>query len=132
VVLVFQEQDAREPTPMPETEADTCRKLIEPKLRQAGWTDDQLNEQYTFTDGRGIPFVPPPPQYFRVLTFYWLPFSSLPNSPRCRTSSFWSITIGSLPCLPRHSLYLERAAFASVVVDSVNPSITAHLVTSFE
>jgi len=40
---------------MPETEADTCRKLILPKLYGAGWTDDQISEQYTFTDGRVIP-----------------------------------------------------------------------------
>jgi type I site-specific restriction endonuclease len=40
---------------MPETEADTCRKLILPKLYGAGWTDDQISEQYLFTDGRVIP-----------------------------------------------------------------------------
>lgn len=34
---------------MPETEADTCRRLVLPKLYAAGWTDDQINEQYTFT-----------------------------------------------------------------------------------
>ena len=34
------------------TEADTCRKYILPKLYNAGWTDDQINEQRTFTDGR--------------------------------------------------------------------------------
>lgn len=33
------------------TEADTCRKFILPKLYAAGWTDDQINEQKTFTDG---------------------------------------------------------------------------------
>jgi len=33
-------------------EADTCRKYILPKLYSAGWTDDQINEQRTFTDGR--------------------------------------------------------------------------------
>lgn len=33
-------------------EADTCRKSILPKLYSAGWTDDQINEQRTFTDGR--------------------------------------------------------------------------------
>jgi len=40
---------------MPETEADTCRRLVLPKLYAAGWTDDQINEQYTFTGGRVIP-----------------------------------------------------------------------------
>ena len=34
------------------TEADTCRKYILPKLYAAGWTDDQICEQRTFTDGR--------------------------------------------------------------------------------
>jgi type I restriction enzyme, R subunit len=34
------------------TEADTCRKFVLPKLYAAGWTDDQINEQRTFTDGR--------------------------------------------------------------------------------
>jgi hypothetical protein len=34
------------------TEADTCRKYILPKLYAAGWTDDQINEQHYFTDGR--------------------------------------------------------------------------------
>jgi type I restriction enzyme R subunit len=34
------------------TEADTCRRYILPKLYDAGWTDDQISEQQTFTDGR--------------------------------------------------------------------------------
>lgn len=38
------------------TEADTCRKYVLPKLRDAGWTDDQINEQKTFTDGKVIVF----------------------------------------------------------------------------
>lgn len=33
-------------------EADTCRKYILPKLYAAGWNDDQISEQKTFTDGR--------------------------------------------------------------------------------
>ena len=37
---------------MTETEADTCRKYILPKIYGAGWTDEQINEQKTFTDGR--------------------------------------------------------------------------------
>ncbi len=40
---------------MPETEADTCRIYVLPKLYDAGWTDEQINEQHTFTDGRVIP-----------------------------------------------------------------------------
>jgi type I restriction enzyme R subunit len=34
------------------TEADTCRKYVVPRLYAAGWTDDQISEQKTFTDGR--------------------------------------------------------------------------------
>ena len=34
------------------TEADTCRIYVLPKLRTAGWSDDQMSEQKSFTDGR--------------------------------------------------------------------------------
>ncbi len=34
------------------TEADTCRIYVLPKLREAGWTDDQIREQVYFIDGR--------------------------------------------------------------------------------
>ncbi|MBA3811090.1 MAG: hypothetical protein H0X27_05500, partial [Caulobacteraceae bacterium] len=36
------------------TEADTCRKFIVPKLQIAGWDDAPcaINEQRSFTDGR--------------------------------------------------------------------------------
>ena len=34
------------------TEADTCRVYVVPKLRDAGWTDTQIWEQRSFTDGR--------------------------------------------------------------------------------
>ncbi|MGH9692281.1 MAG: hypothetical protein ACRD4C_14585 [Candidatus Acidiferrales bacterium] len=34
------------------TEADSCRKYVLPKLDASGWTDDHINEQRTFTDGR--------------------------------------------------------------------------------
>ena len=34
------------------TEADTCRKYVLPKLYDAGWNDDQISEQKSFTDGR--------------------------------------------------------------------------------
>jgi len=37
------------------TEADTCRKYVLPKLYAAGWNDDQINEQKSFTDGRIVP-----------------------------------------------------------------------------
>ncbi len=35
-----------------QTEADTCRTLVLPRLYAAGWNDDQIAEQRTFTDGR--------------------------------------------------------------------------------
>jgi type I site-specific restriction endonuclease len=31
---------------MPETEADTCRMYVFPKLYEAGWTNEQINEQH--------------------------------------------------------------------------------------
>src|SRR5678815_5482887 len=39
------------------TEADTCRKLIVPKLVEAGWDTDphSIAEQRTITDGRIVP-----------------------------------------------------------------------------
>jgi type I restriction enzyme, R subunit len=36
------------------TEADTCRTHVLPALYAAGWTDDQIREQVTFTPGRII------------------------------------------------------------------------------
>jgi type I restriction enzyme R subunit len=39
---------------MRDNEADTCRKYVLPKLYEAGWNDDQISEQKTFTDGRII------------------------------------------------------------------------------
>lgn len=34
------------------TEADTCRTLVLPMIYDAGWTDEQIEEQRAFTDGR--------------------------------------------------------------------------------
>ncbi len=34
------------------SEADTCRTYVTPRLRAAGWSDDQITEQRTFTYGR--------------------------------------------------------------------------------
>jgi type I restriction enzyme, R subunit len=36
------------------TEADTCRVYVLPGLYAAGWTDDQIREQLSFTPGRII------------------------------------------------------------------------------
>ncbi len=35
-----------------DTEADTCRKEVLPKIYASQWTDDQILEQRTFTDGK--------------------------------------------------------------------------------
>jgi len=45
---------------MPINEADTCRKYVEPKLYAAGWTEEQINEQKSFTDGRIVIAGPRP------------------------------------------------------------------------
>ena len=37
-----------------DSEADNCRKEVTPKLYDAGWNDDQILEQRTFTDGQII------------------------------------------------------------------------------
>lgn len=37
------------------TEADTCRQYVLPNLYRAGWTDDQINQEKYFTDGRIVP-----------------------------------------------------------------------------
>jgi type I restriction enzyme, R subunit len=34
------------------TEAGTCRKYVLPKLYAASWSDDQISDQKSFTDGR--------------------------------------------------------------------------------
>src|SRR5262245_10790394 len=36
-------------------EADTCRIYVTPAIKQAGWSDFDIREQFTFTDGRMIP-----------------------------------------------------------------------------
>ncbi len=37
-----------------DSEADTCRKEVVPQLKKAGWNDDQILEQRTFTPGKII------------------------------------------------------------------------------
>lgn len=37
-----------------DSEADTCRKEVLPKLYASDWTDDLILEQRTFTDGKII------------------------------------------------------------------------------
>lgn len=36
------------------TEADTCRDYVLPRLKEAGWDDEQIVEQFRITDGRVI------------------------------------------------------------------------------
>ena len=54
------------------TEADTCRRYVLPKLYSAGWNDDQINEQKTFTDGRivvtGDKYIKPVEKFQMVFT----------------------------------------------------------------
>lgn len=38
--------------PENDSEADTCRKDVLPKIYASGWTDEQIIEQRTFTDGK--------------------------------------------------------------------------------
>jgi len=35
-------------------EKDTCRDYVLPRLKAAGWSDDQVVEQFPITDGRVI------------------------------------------------------------------------------
>ena len=57
-------------------EADTCRKLVVPKLQAAGWENDphSIAEQRSITDGRIIPvgkgFVRKPPRRVDYLLCY--------------------------------------------------------------
>jgi type I restriction enzyme R subunit len=58
------------------TEADTCRKLVVPKLQAAGWDDEphSIAEQRTITDGRIVPvgkgFMRKPPKRVDYLLRY--------------------------------------------------------------
>ena len=36
-------------------EEDTCRDYVVPRLKEAGWSDDQIVEQYPVSDGRIVP-----------------------------------------------------------------------------
>lgn len=38
-------------------EAETCREFVIPRLLTAGWKDEQIREQVTFTDGRIVPLA---------------------------------------------------------------------------
>ena len=63
------------------TEADTCRKLVVPKLQAAGWDNEphSIAEQRSITDGRIIPvgkgFIRKPPKRVDYLLRYTRDFS---------------------------------------------------------
>src|SRR6201994_1043162 len=63
------------------SEADTCRKLVVPKLLTAGWDTDphSIAEQRTITDGRIVPvgkgFVRKPPKRVDYLLRYTRDFA---------------------------------------------------------
>jgi type I restriction enzyme R subunit len=63
------------------SEADTCRKLVVPKLLAAGWDIDphSIAEQRTITDGRIVPvgkgFVRKPPKRVDFLLRYTRDFA---------------------------------------------------------
>jgi len=54
----FPHDTFRDAKPETMNEADTCRRLVVPKLQASGWDDTphEINEQRSFTDGR-IVFV---------------------------------------------------------------------------
>jgi type I restriction enzyme R subunit len=59
-----------------DSEADTCRKLVIPRLQTAGWDNEphSIAEQRTITDGRIVPvgkgFVRRPPKRVDYLLRY--------------------------------------------------------------
>src|SRR5213594_2162468 len=63
------------------TEADTCRKLVVPKLQGAGWDSEphSIAEQRTITDGRIVPvgksFIRKPPKRVDYLLRYTRDFA---------------------------------------------------------
>jgi len=63
------------------TEADTCRKLVVPKLLATGWDNEphSIAEQRTITDGRVVPvgkgFIRKPPKRVDYLLRYTRDFN---------------------------------------------------------
>src|SRR3954451_20080846 len=61
---------------MSDSEADTCRKLVVPKLQSAGWDNEphSIAEQRSITDGRIVPvgktFIRRPPKRVDYLLRY--------------------------------------------------------------
>ncbi len=77
------------------TEADTCRKLVVPKLQAAGWDTEpySIAEQRTITDGRIVPvgkgFVRRPPKRVDYLLRYRrdLPLAVVEAKPEYKTAA---------------------------------------------
>ena len=61
------------------SEADTCRQFVVPALYSAGWSDEQIAEQRTITDGRIVPvgkgFIRKPPKRVDYILRYRRDFS---------------------------------------------------------
>jgi type I restriction enzyme, R subunit len=77
------------------TEADTCRKLVVPKLQGAGWDNDpySIAEQRTITDGRIVPvgksFIRRPPKRVDYLLRYRrdFPLAVVEAKPEYKTAA---------------------------------------------
>jgi type I restriction enzyme, R subunit len=77
------------------TEADTCRKLVVPKLQGAGWDNEpySIAEQRTITDGRIVPvgkgFVRRPPKRVDYLLRYRrnFPLAVVEAKPEYKTAA---------------------------------------------
>src|SRR6266404_190314 len=77
------------------TEADTCRKLVVPKLQAAGWDNDPFSiaEQRTITDGRIVPvgksFIRRPPKRVDYILRYRrdFPLAVVEAKPEYKTAA---------------------------------------------
>ena len=77
------------------TEADTCRKLVVPKLQGAGWDNEpySIAEQRTITDGRIVPvgksFIRRPPKRVDYLLRYRpdFPLAVVEAKPEYKTAA---------------------------------------------
>src|SRR5438552_12784362 len=77
------------------TEADTCRKLVVPKLQGAGWDSEpySIAEQRTITDGRIVPvgksFIRRPPKRVDYILRYRrdFPLAVVEAKPEYKTAA---------------------------------------------
>ena len=89
------------------TEADTCRKYVLPKLSASGWSDDYINEQRTFTDGRIVVAGNRTIRRKQKRADYLLRYPS--PSPDNATSATWSYQIGTYT-IPSGTAYVKLYA----------------------